>query len=266
MDTEKSNYDSPQYEIFKTRIRDLTGLDLNSYKNQIHRRVHMLMQRWNVTDYNIYFTTIKNNDNKLREFLDYLTINVSEFYRNPSQWEVLEKEILPDIINKKNKNIKIWSSACSTGEEPYSMVMLLTKFFDLKDIKILASDIDVGAMDKAKLGIYNSKSLDNLPKEFKVKYFEPIESSYKIKDDIKKCVEFKKMDLLKDVFPRNLDLIICRNVMIYFTEDAKELLYKKFYDSLSNNGVLFVGSTEQIILPDRYKLKSLKTFFYKKDS
>ncbi len=256
-----------KYEVFKKQVNDFIHIDLNYYKEkQMKRRITSLLKRNNFNDFDDYFQGLESDKALLDEFVNYLTINVSEFYRNPSQWEVLEKEILPDIINKKNKNIKIWSSACSTGEEPYSMVMLLTKFFDLKDIKILASDIDVGAMDKAKLGIYNSKSLDNLPKEFKVKYFEPIESSYKIKDDIKKCVEFKKMDLLKDVFPRNLDLIICRNVMIYFTEDAKELLYKKFYDSLSNNGVLFVGSTEQIILPDRYKLKSLKTFFYKKDS
>lgn len=256
-----------KYEVFKKQVNDFIHIDSNYYKEkQMKRRITSLLKRNNFNDFDDYFQGLESDKALLDEFVNYLTINVSEFYRNPSQWEVLEKEILPDIINKKNKNIKIWSSACSTGEEPYSMVMLLTKFFDLKDIKILASDIDVGAMDKAKLGIYNSKSLDNLPKEFKVKYFEPIESSYKIKDDIKKCVEFKKMDLLKDVFPRNLDLIICRNVMIYFTEDAKELLYKKFYDSLSNNGVLFVGSTEQIILPDRYKLKSLKTFFYKKDS
>ena len=255
------------YEGFKSEILKLTSIDLSSYKEkQMKRRIDALIAKNNIVGYDKYISALHTDKVLFDEFVNYITINVSEFYRNPSQWEVLEKEILPDIINKKNKNIKIWSSACSTGEEPYSMVMLLTKFFDLKDIKILASDIDVGAMDKAKLGIYNSKSLDNLPKEFKVKYFEPIESSYKIKDDIKKCVEFKKMDLLKDVFPRNLDLIICRNVMIYFTEDAKELLYKKFYDSLSNNGVLFVGSTEQIILPDRYKLKSLKTFFYKKDS
>ncbi|WP_132996146.1 CheR family methyltransferase [Sporanaerobacter acetigenes] len=256
-----------KYEVFKKQVNDFIHIDLNYYKEkQMKRRITSLLKRNNFNNFDDYFQGLESDKALLDEFVNYLTINVSEFYRNPSQWEVLEKEILPDIINKKNKNIKIWSSACSTGEEPYSMVMLLTKFFDLKDIKILASDIDVGAMDKAKLGIYNSKSLDNLPKEFKVKYFEPIESSYKIKDDIKKCVEFKKMDLLKDVFPRNLDLIICRNVMIYFTEDAKELLYKKFYDSLSNNGVLFMGSTEQIILPDRYKLKSLKTFFYKKDS
>ncbi|WP_416197959.1 MAG: Chemotaxis protein methyltransferase [Sporanaerobacter sp.] len=256
-----------KYEVFKKQINDLIHIDLDYYKEkQMKRRITSLLKRHNFNDFDDYFQGLKSDKMLLNEFVNYLTINVSEFYRNPSQWEILEKEILPDLIKKKNKNIKIWSSACSTGEEPYSLVMLLTKFFDLKDIRILASDIDIEAINKAKLGIYNSKSLDNLPKEFKNKYFEPIESSYKIKDEIKKCVEFKKIDLLKDVFPSNLDLIICRNVMIYFTEEAKELLYKKFYDSLSNDGILFVGSTEQIILPDRYKFKPVKTFFYKKNS
>ena len=176
-----------------------------------------------------------------------------------------EEEILPYLIRGTKKCPKIWSAACSTGEEPYSIVMLLNKFFALKDIKVLATDIDLGAINKAKFGLYNEKSLDNLPKEFKYKYFEKIENSFKIKDEIKKCVEFKKVGLLKDSYPTNVDLIICRNVMIYFTEQAKELLYKKFYNSLSTEGILFVGSTEQIILPERYNFKPVKTFFYKKN-
>lgn len=162
------------------------------------------------------------------------------------------------------RGLKIWSAACSTGEEPYSLVMLLSNFFPLRDIKILATDIDDEAMNKAQLGLYNEKSLENLPRGFKEKYFTKIQNSYKISDDIKKCVEFKKMDLLKDRFQSNIDLITCRNVMIYFTEEAKELLYSKFYNSLNDDGVLFVGSTEQIIMPEKHKLKPVRTFFYKK--
>lgn len=254
-----------RYEAFKKNIDSLVNIDLNYYKEkQMKRRIISLMNRNGYNEFNDYFLALKSDKELLNQFINYLTINVSEYYRNPTQWQVLEKEILPTIIGKQKRALKVWSAACSTGEEPYSLVMLLTKFYDLRDIKVLATDIDSEAMRKAKVGLYTEKSLESLPLRFKEKHFEKIGSSYKIKDEIKNRVEFKKMDLLKDSFPLNMDLITCRNVMIYFTDEAKELLYSKFHNSLNENGIFFVGSTEQIILPERYNFKSVKTFFYKR--
>lgn len=253
-----------KYEVFKKDINNLINIDLNYYKEkQMKRRISSLLTRNNFKDFDDYYLGLKNDKKLLEQFINYLTINVSEFYRNPTQWTVLETDIIPNLLNR-NRNIKIWSSACSTGEEPYSLAMLMSRFLPLREIKILATDIDDEAMNKAKIGLYNEKSLSNLPRDFKDKYFTKLEGSYKISDDIKKCVEFKKMDLLKDRFPADVDLITCRNVMIYFTEEAKELLYNKFHDSLNKEGILFVGSTEQIIMPEKYKLKPVRTFFYKK--
>lgn len=254
-----------EYEVFKKEINKLIGIDLNYYKEkQMRRRITSLRNRNGFENFEEYVVGLKSDKDMLNSFVNYLTINVSEFYRNPLQWEVLEKEILPSIMKNSNRPLKVWSSACSTGEEPYSLVMLLSKFYDLKQIKVLASDIDDRAMDKAKVGLYAEKSLDNLPIEFKKKYFEKTGDSYLIKDEVKNQVEFKKTDLLKDNFPTNMDIITCRNVMIYFTDEAKELLYKKFHKSLSENGIFFVGSTEQIILPGKYNFKSAETFFYNK--
>ncbi|MSS42922.1 protein-glutamate O-methyltransferase CheR [Anaerosalibacter bizertensis] len=254
-----------KYEIFKQEVEKLIGINLNLYKEkQMKRRITSLLARNDFKDFDDYLIGLKKDENLLNEFVNYLTINVSEFYRNPNQWKVLEDDIIPTFIKKWDNPPKIWSSACSTGEEPYSIVMLLSKFFDLKDINVLATDIDLEAINKAKIGIYNKKSLENLPKEFKRKYFTPLQNTYKIKDEIKQCVTFKKIDLLKDSFTKNVDLIMCRNVMIYFTEAGKELLYKKFHNSLSDEGILFVGSTEQIILPNKHNFEPVKTFFYKK--
>lgn len=254
-----------KYEVFKTDINRLTNIDLNYYKEkQMKRRISSLLARNNYKDFDDYFIGLKSDKNLLEQFINYLTINVSEFYRNPSQWDVLQRDIIPLIREKNKGSLKIWSSACSTGEEPYSLVMMLSNFFPLSNIKVLATDIDDEAMNKARLGLYNEKSLENLPKGFKEKYFNKIQNSYQISDEIKKCVEYKKMDLLKDRFPTNIDLITCRNVMIYFTEEAKELLYSKFHNSLNDNGILFVGSTEQIIMPEKQNLKPVRTFFYKK--
>lgn len=252
------------YEEFKTKILKLTGIDLSSYKErQMRRRIDSLIRRNNYDDYDEYHKALMQNSKLYDEFINYLTINVSEFYRNPAQWEMLEKEIMPNIL-KLNKKPKIWSAACSTGEEPYSLVMMMSRFMDLGNIKILATDIDEGAIAKAKNGIYIPKSLVNLPKDFVSSYFTKSGENYKIGDKIKNCIDFKHHNLLSDKYPENCDLIVCRNVMIYFTEEAKSVMYHKFRESLNSNGVLFVGSTEQIILPQRYKLEPAKTFFYRR--
>lgn len=253
-----------KYEVFKKDFYKLTGINLNYYKEkQMKRRLTSLLKRNNFSDFDDYLIGIKKNNKLLDELLNYLTINVSEFFRNPAQWHTLEKDIIPKLIHNNGK-IKVWSSACSTGEEPYSLVMLLTNFFPLKEINVLATDIDESAIQKAKIGVYDEKSLKNVPIDFKKRFFVKIGNTYKINDEIKQCVTFKKLNLLDDDFPKGFHLILCRNVMIYFTEEAKTKLYKKFHEALTDDGVFFVGNTEHIILPDKYNLKPIKSFFYSK--
>ncbi|WP_094546668.1 CheR family methyltransferase [Petroclostridium xylanilyticum] len=252
------------YEDFKTEIYKMSGINLSLYKEkQMKRRIESLMKKNNFDSYNDYTNALKTNKILYNEFINYLTINVSEFYRNPGQWEVLQKEIIPLLLSK-SKTLKIWSAACSTGEEPYSLVMVLTNFFPLPLIKIIATDIDKEALAKANIGLYNPKSLEGVPKENIAKFFTKEGDFFKIKDEVKKCVEFSQHNLLKDSYPSNCDLIVCRNVLIYFTEEAKSEIYMKFNQALKTEGILFVGSTEQIILPNRYNLAPIKTFFYQK--
>ncbi|SHJ80431.1 CheR family methyltransferase [Tepidibacter formicigenes] len=252
------------YEIFKEKVHKKTGINLSLYKEkQMHRRLESLARRNGFNNFEDYFNAIDKDKELFDEFINYMTINVSEFYRNPEQWKVLEADIIPKLM-KTSSNLKIWSAACSTGEEPYSLVMLLSKFMPLNKIKIIATDLDKEAMNKAKIGIYSEKSLKNLPKDFVNKYFNKMGNNYGIKDEIKNRVTFKQHNLLKDSFFDNCDLIVCRNVMIYFTEEAKADIYSKFSKSLKKEGILFVGSTEQIIMPNKYNLKPAKTFFYRK--
>ncbi len=254
------------YEGFKEEIFKMTKINLTLYKEkQMKRRIDALIKKNNFNTYKDYVQALKENKDLFKEFINYLTINVSEFYRNPDQWAVLEKEIFPLLLSK-NKKINIWSSACSTGDEPYTLVMVLNKFLPLSSIKILATDIDMGALEKAQNGVYTSKSLENLPKEMREKYFTVVGESYKIKDEVKNCVEFKQFNLLRDPYPSGMDFIVCRNVLIYFTEEAKNDIYKKFNMSLNPQGILFVGSTEQMIMANKYNFKSLKTFFYIKEA
>ncbi len=254
------------YETFKEQVFNLTKIDLNAYKErQMKRRIDALIAKHKINSYSVYVETIRKNAIMYEEFINYLTINVSEFYRNPDQWNLLEQEVLPYLFSQFGNNIKIWSAACSTGDEPYSIVMLLSKFLPLSKIKVIATDIDKQILEKARLGLYNVKSLKGLPDEFIKKYFREInDKTYQISDSIKACVEFKHHDLLREPYPNNCDLIICRNVLIYFTEEAKLDIYKKFNNSLKKDGILFVGSTEQIIQPQHLQFTTYKSFFYKK--
>lgn len=252
------------YELFKTQIFRKTGIDLSLYKErQMKRRIESLIKRNGKDSFEAYFELLNRNKEVFDEFINYMTINVSEFYRNIQQWDMLKTEIIPMLLKRKT-TLKIWSAACSTGEEPYTLAMVLSHFFPLANIKILAVDIDKEAINKAKNGIYTAKSIENVPSEFKTKYFTKVGEAYKINDEIKRCVEYRQMNLLSDEYPKGMDLIVCRNVMIYFTEEAKDAMYHKFNGALDQGGVLFVGSTEQIIVPKKFNFTPIKTFFYQK--
>ena len=251
------------YEYFKKAVFDLTKIDLNAYKEkQMKRRIDTLITKNRITGYDNYVAALKNDQNLFDEFVNYLTINVSEFYRNPDQWQIMDKEIFPDLIRKFGKNLKIWSAACSTGDEPYSLVMALSRHLPLDKIKIFATDLDKQVIAKAKTGLYGEKSIASVPDDLKKKYFTKIGPSYQISDEIKSRVEFKEHNLLKDTYPTDCHMIVCRNVLIYFTEEAKEEVFIKFQKSIKPGGILFIGSTEQIINYKEIGLLRRNSFFY----
>ena len=257
--------ETDNYEKFKKDILQLAGIDLNSYKEkQMRRRINTLITKNNVKTYNDYVALIKKDKEKFDQFINFLTINVSEFYRNPDQWKILEGQVFPELIKKFGKNLKIWSAACSTGDEPYSLVMALSRQVPLANIKIIATDIDNQVLDTARMGLYNEKSIASVPDDLKKKYFTKVGSSYQISDEIKKRVEFKKHALLKDPYPSGCNLIVCRNVVIYFTEEAKDVIYQKFHKALQPGGVLFIGSTEQIMNYRELGFDRHTSFFFEK--
>lgn len=253
------------YEEFKKDIFVLTKIDLNSYKEkQMKRRIDTLITKNGINNYKDYLVLIKKDNEKFEQFINFLTINVSEFYRNPEQWVILEKDVFPSLIQRFGKNLKIWSAACSTGDEPYSLVMALSRHMPINQVKIIATDIDKQVLDKARMGLYNEKSIAAVPDELKKKYFKKIGNSYQISDEIKRQVEFKQHNLLKDPYPTGCHLIVCRNVLIYFTEEAKEEIYKKFNDALTRDGILFIGSTEQIMNYRELNYDRKQSFFFQK--
>ncbi|WP_342509854.1 protein-glutamate O-methyltransferase CheR [Sporosarcina sp. FSL K6-2383] len=254
----------PDYAAFIGNIKKKTGIDLSLYKEaQMKRRLTSLYEKKGYRNFKDYFDAIHNDKELLEEFLDRMTINVSEFYRNAQRWDVLEKKIFPNLL-AQNKRLKIWSAACSTGEEPYSLAMVLSSHVPVRDIAILATDLDLGVIERAKVGLYPERALKEVPAPIVKQYFNNDGHYYQVKDEIKKTVTFKQQNLLEDRYDTGFDLIVCRNVMIYFTEEAKDQIYMNFSKSLKTGGILFVGSTEQIFNPSKYNFESEDTFFYRK--
>ncbi len=273
------------YTYLKSEVFKLTKVDLNAYKeNQMKRRIDQLISKKGIKDYPSYISLIKSDKAAMEEFLNHVTINVSEFYRNPDQWEYLDKEIIPLLIKRFGKNLKIWSAACSTGDEPYSLVMAFSKHLPLANIRINATDIDKTIIAKAKRGVYDEKSLAGVPKDLRSKYFRKLTDkemealprigesdptlslkvAYAISDEIKNRVSFKQANLLEKDYHKDCHLIVCRNVLIYFTEEAKDEVFRKFHDSLVHEGILFIGSTEQINKYQSINYGRKNSFFYER--
>ena len=238
-------------------------IDLAAYKsNQLHRRILSLMSRVGVNSVEEYISLLKSDPAQKQKFLDFITINVTEFFRNPEIFEELAKKVKSEL--SYNSGLKIWSAACSVGAEPYSLAMIMDDLYPRASHKIVATDIDSTILQKAKNGEYVYSEVKNVPKQFLDKYFLVKGDKYCINSGIKKMVDFKKHDLILDNYESNFDLIVCRNVVIYFNADIKDKIYKKFSESLKKGGLLFVGATESIYNYKEYGFEKASTFIYKK--
>lgn len=259
----KSPFDDKEYEVLLQNLIKHFKMDLTGYKqHRVRRRIDMLLKKHSNKNYSEYFNLLTKDDKLWDEFLDKLTINVTEFFRNPEKWDYLQKEIIP-MLKKQNRGaLKLWSAGCSTGEEPHTLSIVLDRINDNKS-KILAADLDKFVLAKAKRASYDERSLVNLNDDERKRYFiKNDDKTYLVKDFIKNRIEFKQLNLLTDTFDKDFDLIICRNVVIYFDTEAKNNLYKKFSDALRPGGILFVGSTERIFNYKTLGLDSVSPFFY----
>lgn len=251
------------YPTFKNAAGELTGIDLSSYKSQqMDRRINSLMQVWNLKTYDDFLEVLKTDPQKYKEFVKKLTINVSEFFRNAERFQELWRNILPELLKKPQ--LRIWSAGCSDGAEPYSIAIILRELKVENRVKIIATDVDKAILEKAEEAVYGLNEVKSLPPELLNKYFETQDNLYFLKDLIKNMVEFRPHNLFVDAYESNLDLIICRNVVIYFTEDAKSILYQKFLKALSPGGYLMVGGTEPLLSYRQLGFENPLTSFYRK--
>lgn len=258
-----------ELEQFKRKISQSAGLNLEHYKNcQLDRRLLAMMEREDCRNLEDYYQLLDSDSKKMDALLDYLTINVSEFMRNPAKFQELKHGILPMLGANRNR-IRIWSAGCSMGAEIYSVVMLMDQLNLLSNGYFIGTDIDQRILSKAKQGLFSQEALNNVSRNDLNYFFTPStdgerEISYQFKEQWRSKVQFFPHDLLSESYPRYFDLIICRNVMIYFNEDAKRQTYMKFFDSLKENGVLFIGGTEQMVNYTDLGYRMISPFFYQK--
>lgn len=252
------------FDEFHLWIYKELKINLSAYKPaQLNRRIQTLMNRIGISSLDEYAKLIKCNYEERQRFLDYITINVTEFFRNPELFSELNELLKKNILEKRN-SLKIWSAACSIGCEPYTLAIMLKEINPSIKHKIIATDIDSTIIKKAENGIYNENEVRNVLPLIEKKYFRKVSTKYHISEDIKSLVKFKKHDLIVDEYDKNFDLIVCRNVIIYFRNEVKKEIFEKFSNSLKVGGLLFVGATESIYNYREYGLDKESTFIYKK--
>ena len=253
-----------EFTEFHNWVYKEMGLSLNSYKpTQLNRRIQSLMERIGVKTLEEYTKLLKKDVTEREKFMDYVTINVTEFFRNPEFFDALRRNLLLEII-PNSSNIKIWSAGSSMGCEAYSLAMMLDDMKQKVNYSILATDIDKNILAKAREGIYSTSDVKTLDNKYLDKYFSKSDDKYIVDSKIKSKVTFKRHDLILDSYEKDFDLILCRNVIIYFNDEVKEKIIDDFIDSLKVGGLLFVGATESINTYRTRGLEKVSPFIYKK--
>lgn len=230
------------------------GFALDQYnRGYIQRRIAVRMRARNVDTYAEYTRFLDIDPEEYNRLFDVFTINVTQFFRDPSVFEAVRNQVFPTLLQekkeKRDNTIRIWSVGCASGEEPYTIAILLKEVFreEIRKylISIYATDIDRECLLKTKEGIYSKESVVDLKKEYLNKYFTPLPNErYKLSDEIKNMVTFKYHNLLNDPFFQALDVLFCRNVLFYFTREAREQILESFYRSLDTHGFLIIGKSE----------------------
>lgn len=264
-----------EFKLFQKLIYDETGIALHDQKaTMVQARLSKRVKALGLPSFKSYYDYIKkSHEDEILNLLSAISTNVTSFFREAAQWEFLEKHL--SVIGSINpdKRLRIWSSASSTGQEPYSIAIFLQehlKNFKSWDIKFLASDIDPQVLKHAIDGVYSQKDIGAMPKYFLTKYFDKIKEKdnifYRVKQNLRDMILFRMFNLTRgdfSIFKNKFDIIFCRNVMIYFDTPTKDQLFERFHAMLKPEGLLFLGHSESITKQNR-KFELVQSAIYKR--
>lgn len=264
------NFEDADFDFIKQVIGSHTGIVLSeSKRNMVYGRLSRRLRVLGMSRFNEYCDLLRDEDkDELVNFVNAITTNLTSFFREKHHFDYLEKVIIPQLLAQNtNKRIRIWSAGCSTGEEPYSIAMVLQESIpNIKtwDVKVLATDLDSNVVATAKAGIYTEERIEGIALSRKKRWFSQNGGKVQVSSELKQLITFNQLNLMNEWPLKGLfDLIFCRNVVIYFSKDTQRKLVSRYADYTKDQGHLFLGHSESLFkVTDRYKL--IKNTMYQK--
>jgi chemotaxis protein methyltransferase CheR len=253
------------YTVLCEGVRRLTGIDLLQYKRgQMERRIRTFAAKQGVDDLAAYLRLLQGDTAQVDGFLDRVTINVSQLWRNPEQWALLGRTVLPELAAESGR-LRAWSAGCSYGAEAYTLAAVASASIPRARVTIKGTDIDPRMVERARRGEFSAEDARSAPKGDLARWFEKTDAGLRGKAELKRLVAFETGDLLLSRIPREAyDLVLCRNTVIYFNEDVRDALHERLVQSLRPGGVLMIGSTERVTRPRELGLDPTHPFVYRK--
>jgi two-component system CheB/CheR fusion protein len=235
-------------------IRDNRGFDFTGYKRaSLERRIRKRMQEVAIAEYGDYQDYLQVHPDEFTQLFNTILINVTSFYRDPAIWEYVVGDVVPRVLERKAapQQVRIWSVGCASGEEAYTVAMIMAEAVGARElrgrVKIYATDVDDEALALARAGAYSQKSVEPIPEDLRAKYLEPASDNFAFKKEIRRAVIFGRHDLVQDAPISRVDLIVCRNTLMYFNSDAQSRIYRGFHFALNPEGFLFLGKSEMLL-------------------
>jgi chemotaxis protein methyltransferase CheR len=256
----RDNNPDKDFEELKTGVKQLLGFNTFQYKDSyLGRRFHARMRSYQLDNYHAYWELLRDDKNEQERLRQDLTINVTEFFRDNTVYTAFQQDVLPKVLQSNQGKIRVWSAGSSDGKEAYSMAMIAADLLGESEVKarieVIGTDIDKTCLERATSGIYVSRlgitqtdirqQLRYLPTA--ETYFDIEGDTYKVKPFLKNLVHFEHHDLISGPKKRHFDIILCRNVVIYFNRELQEVLYMDFYQALKENGYFIMGKTETLV-------------------
>ncbi len=235
-------------------IKETRGFDFTGFKHSsVERRLAKRMEAVGLETYEEYLDFLQRHAEEFAELFDALLVNVTGFFRDPPTWEYLATTIVPQLRDSRSASapIRIWCAGCASGEEPYTVAMVMARVLGdatvRNRVKIYATDVDEHALEQARLGAYLPRQIEDIPHDALDRFFERSDQRYVFRPDLRRCVAFGRNDLMQDPPISRIDLLVCRNTLMYFTADTRAEILRRFHFALDDGGVLLLGKSETLV-------------------
>lgn len=260
------------FEALLRYMRDARGFDFTGYKRaSLMRRVRHRMSQAGYETFEQYLDVLQASSDEFAALFNTILINVTAFFRDPDAWDYIAADVIPRILAERGPEdpVRVWSAGCASGQEAYTLAMLLTEALGADEfrrrVKIYATDVDEDALSEARAATYDARAVESVPPEFLARYFEQVNGKYVFRKDLRRAVIFGRNDLVKDAPISRVDLLVCRNTLMYMNAETQRNVLGRLHFALAGQGILFLGHAEMLLShSDRFTPLSLKHRIFRK--